>query len=381
MEEEYTVGVEEEYQLLDPETGALRSRASDVLRTDWSDDLKSELHESTVEIDTPACAHWDETREALGRLRFQAATTAAAEELEIAAAGTHPFTTWQEQNFHPDARYAEIAERHDRVARRVNIFGMHVHVGVPERVDRAGVMEAVKVFSPHVVAMAASSPFLDGDDTGFDSYRAILWRLYPFMGIPPRFENEAEYTRYVDYLVESGSIRDGASIYWSLRPHLKYPTLEFRMADTCPRADDAATLALLMRVLVVGVAEGEIRLPGPGGLSADSWRALLMENEWIAARYGLDATLAQPEHPDGRIGLRDEVLGLLDRVRDVAEALGDGDVLPRVEALLERGNAADRMRRIHRQTDSLQEVAGWMVRETRLGTGFDRREWQRAGNG
>jgi carboxylate-amine ligase len=381
MRDQYTVGVEEEYQLLDPETGALRSRASDVLRTDWSDDLKSELHESTVEIDTPVCTHWDQVREALGTRRFQAAATAAAEDLEIAAAGTHPFSRWDEHGIHPDPRYRELADRHDRVARRVNIFGMHVHVGVPDSVDRARLMERLKCFSPHLVALAASSPFVDGDDTGFASYRAILWRLYPFMGIPPRFESEDAYVRYVDYLVEAGAIRDRASIYWSLRPHLAYPTLEFRMADTCPRADDAATIALLVRVLAVGVAEDEVRLPGPGRLTADTWRAVLTENEWSAARYGLDATLADPEHPDGRIALRDGVRRVLELVQPVAEALGDGDVLDRVESLLERGNGADRMRRIHRHGDSLQEVASWLVRETRLGTGFDRREWQRASGG
>lgn len=380
MRDLYTVGVEEEYQLLDAETGALRSRAGDVLRTDWSDELKSELHATTVEIGTPICEHWDEVRAQLGRQRFQAAVTAAAEELEIAAAGTHPFSSWQEHEIHATPRYVEIAERHKRVVRRVNIFGMHVHVGVPESVDRARLMERVKWFSPHLIALAASSPFVDGEDTGFSSYRGILWRLFPYMGIPPRFENEDEYVRRVDYLVETGSILDRASIYWSLRPHLVYRTLEFRMADVCPRADDAATLALLLRVLVVAVAEANLELPGPGPLSPDQWRAVLTENEWHAARYGLDARIAAPASDRGWSTIRDDVVQLLDRIRPVAETMGDEGVLLRVGELLARGNGAARMRRIRKETGTFEGVMDWLVRETRLGTGFDRRQWQRAGN-
>ena len=380
MRDVYTIGVEEEYQLLDADSGALRSRASDVLRTDWSEDLKSELHENTLEVDTPACRGWDEVLEQLRRRRLQAATTAAAEELEIAAAGTHPFSSWQAHEIHPAPRYADITERHDRVARRVNIFGMHVHVGIPDSVNRAALMETVKWFSPHLLALSASSPYMDGDDTGFASWRGILWRLYPYMGPPPRFDDEASYIRFVDYLVETGSIRDRGSIYWSIRPHLTHPTLEFRMTDACPRAEDAAAIALLIRVLVVGVAEGGVTLPGRGPLTADAWRSVLTENEWHAARYGLDAELADPERPDGRAVLREDVQRVLERVRPVAEALGDEEVLKRVESLMARGNGADRMRRVHAQSESLEEVVAWLVRETRLGTGFDRRRWQRAEN-
>jgi carboxylate-amine ligase len=380
MRDEYTIGVEEEYQLVDAETGALRSRASEVLATDWSDELQAELHENTVEIGTPVCRGWADVREQLGRQRFQTATAAAAEGLDIAAAGLHPFSRWESQQIHGKKRYEAIAERHDRVARQVQIFGMHIHVGVPDRVDRLALMGRVKTFCPHLLALSASSPFLEGEDTGFASYRAILWRKFPFMGIPPHFENSGEYEAFVDLLLRSGALRDRGSLYWSIRPHATFPTLEFRSTDVCPRADDAATLAALARLVVAGVAEFGLEIPGGarGDLSQDAWRALLTENEWLAGRYGLDAKLAAPTEHGGQLKVRRALGLLLDRLQPVAKAFDAADVLGRVEELMERGNGADRMRQVYRDRESFQEVAAWLVRETRLGTGTDRRRKQRA---
>jgi carboxylate-amine ligase len=379
MRDDYTIGVEEEYQLVDAETGALRSRASEVLATDWSDELRAELHENTVEIGTPVCRTWADVREALGRQRFQTATAAAAEGLEIAAAGLHPFSRWESQRIHAKDRYEAIAERHDRIARQVQIFGMHIHVGVPEGVDRLPLMNQVKAFCPHLLALSASSPFLEGEDTGFASYRSILWRKYPFMGIPPHFESAGEYEAFLDLLLRSGAIRDRGSLYWSIRPHATYPTLEFRSPDVCPRADDAATLAGLVQLVVAGVAEFGVEVPGGsrGGLSQDAWRAVLTENEWLAGRFGLEATLVAPEEKAGRLGVRRAVETLLDRLQPVAESFDATHVLGRVKELLERGNGADRMRQVYRERESYQEVASWLVRETRLGTGTDRRRKQR----
>lgn len=380
MRDDYTIGVEEEYQLVDAETAALRSRASEVLATDWSDELRAELHENAVEIGTPVCRGWGEVREELGRQRFHAGTAAAAEGLEIVAAGLHPFSRWEGQTIHDKVRYAAIAERHDRVARQVQIFGMHIHVGVPEGMDRAALMGRVMAFSPHLVALSASSPFQEGEDTGYASYRSILWRQYPFMGIPPHFRDEQQYQDFIGMLLRSGAIRDRGNVYWSVRPHATYPTLEFRSPDVCPRADDAATLAELVRLVVAGVAEFDVEIPAgnPGELSPDPWRTVLTENEWMAGRYGLDAKLTAPTAPGGHLGVRTAVRTLLDRLAPVAEAFDALATLERVEVLLERGNGADRMREVYRETESFQQVVGWLVRETQLGTGADRRRKQRA---
>ncbi|MFW6330421.1 MAG: carboxylate-amine ligase [Gemmatimonadota bacterium] len=382
MRTDYTIGVEEEYQLVDPDTGALRSRATDVLSIDWSDELRPEMHENTVEIGTPVCTGLVELREELGRQRFQTATAAAAEGLEIVAAGLHPYSRWEGHGIHDKERYEAIAERHDRVARQVQIFGMHIHVGIPERVDRIALMGRVKAFSPHLVALAASSPFVEGEDTGFASYRSILWRLYPYMGMPPHFENRHDYEDFVELLLRSGAIRDRASLYWSVRPHSVYPTLEFRAADVCPRTDDAAVLAELTRLVVAGVAESGLEIPGGrrGSLAEGAWQEILTENEWLTGRYGLDAKLTDPTEPSGIVGVRPAIRSLLDALAPVAREFDALPVLGRVEELLDRGNGADRMRRVYRERQSWDAVVAWLVRETRLGTGFDRRRTQRAGD-
>lgn len=333
-----------------------------------------------MEIGTPVCRDWAEVREQLRRQRFHAGTAAAAESLEIVAAGLHPFSRWEGHSIHDEARYTAIAEHHDRVARQVQIFGMHIHVGVPERIDRIRLMGEVKGFCPHLLALSASSPFMEGEDTGFASYRSVLWRQFPYMGIPPHFEDAGEFQQVVDLLLNSGALHDRASLYWSIRPHAAFPTLEFRSPDVCPRADDAATLAELVRLVVAGVAEFDLRIPGGerGPVSHDSWRMILTENEWLAGRFGLDAKLTAPAEPGVKVGVRTALRTLLDRLAPVAQAFDAVATLERVEELLDRGNGADRMRQVYSEYESYREVVDWLVRETRLGTGVDRRRTQRA---
>jgi glutamate---cysteine ligase / carboxylate-amine ligase len=381
MLDAYTIGVEEEYQLIDPDTGALVSRASDVLSADWADALQGELHETTVEIGTAICRNWEDVEQELRRRRFQASATAATEGLEIVAAGLHPFSGWSGHSIRPAERYAAIEKLHERIAREVNIFGMHVHVGVPDGLDRTVLMRDVRVFIPHLLALSASSPFLDADDTGFASYRSILWRQFPYTGVPPRFADHGEYERFIALLLRSEAIRDRGNIYWSLRPHFSYPTLEFRAMDACPRLEDAATIAAFARLLVASVAEARLDPPGRGDLSPELWQVVLTENEWHAGRFGLDAFLTDPESQRGRTAMRQAIRRLLDRLAPLAAELGETTVLDRVEQLLERGNAADRMRRVYADQQSFDEVVAWLIRETRLGTGFDRRRAQRTTSG
>ncbi len=378
MLDAYTIGVEEEYQLVDPETGALRSRASDVLSTDWAGELQGELHETTVEIGTAVCSNSADVEDELRRRRFQAAATAAAEGLDIVAAGLHPFSSWESHGIRAAERYKAIEKAHERIAREVNIFGMHVHVGVPQHLDRTVLMEQVRGFIPHLLALSASSPFMEAEDTGFASYRSILWRQFPYTGVPPRFDSEAEYEQFIELLLRSEAIRDRGNIYWSIRPHFSYPTLEFRAMDACPRVEDAALIAAFARLLVVAVAERGLDTPGRGSLSPELWHAVLTENEWHAGRFGLDAVLTDPVAEKSRTGIRTSLRRLLDRLAPLAAELGETVVLDRIERLLERGNAAERLRQVYAEQRSFQEVVAWLVRETRLGTGFDRRRTQRA---
>ena len=375
---EYTFGVEEEYQLIEPGSGALRSRARDVLALDWADELRQELQETTLEIGTPICTSAEEVRSELSRLRFQVATAAAARELAIAACGTHPFSRWQGHIRTEGERYARIERQYGLIARDEHNFGMHVHVAVPEGVDRLPILGEVRAFAPHLTALAASSPYYEGEDTYFSSFRMILWRRWPNAGIPPRFGSTEEYRRYVRLHLDTGVITDEKNLYWSIRPHPSYPTLEFRSTDVCPSLEDAVTIAALARAIVVAVIEGTLHGGAHPELSDSAERAILDGNEWRAARFGPDALFIDPSARRGAAFARDCIRRLVERVAPVAEKLGDGEALLGIERILVGGTAAERMRAVRQEVGGLTGVVEWIRKETLRGTGMDRRAEQRA---
>jgi glutamate---cysteine ligase / carboxylate-amine ligase len=377
MTADFTIGVEEEYQLVDPASGALRSRASELRREDWTGELVAELQETTIEVGTPVCVNMTDAEEHLSRLRLQAGTVAASHGLAIVAAGVHPFSTWEGHERPPLERYRAIEARYGRIARDEHIFGMHVHIGVPEHVDRLQLMNTVRHYLPHMLALSASSSFFEGADTGFASYRTILWRRWPNSGIPPRFESDAQFRHYVDTMLDAGVMADPWNLYWSMRPHPKYPTVEFRVMDVCPSLRDAAALAAFARAPVHAAATGVITDDAPRHVPATIEQELLRVNEWRVARDGLDGRLIDTITGTGHQPVRDAIRALLDRISRSAEQLGDMDTLAHIERLLERGNAAERMRALHRQGASLRGLVDWLVSESLVGTGLDRRGTQR----
>jgi glutamate---cysteine ligase / carboxylate-amine ligase len=374
MSEDYTLGVEEEYQLIDPSTGNLISRAPAVLDADPSDEVQPELHQTTIEVATPICRSAAEVDAELRRLRFQAGIAAAAEGLRVLSAGTHPFSRWQGQRRTAGQRYRRIAEQYGRIARDEHNFGMHVHVGVPPGACRVRLLTAARLYLPHLLALAASSPFYEGQDTGYASYRMILWRRWPLAGPPPGFASAQEYRAFVDLLVTAGAIEDERSLYWSLRIHARYPTLEFRGMDACPRIDDAVAIAALARAIVVGCAEGVLPSPPAPTPLGD---ALLAANEWRAARFGLAARLLDPAAPAG-VTLESALRRLIETLEPVFAGVGDGDQVGALHDLLDRGNAARRMRA--EAGAGLPALVRWLAEETLLGTGPDRRRTLRDGD-
>lgn len=373
----FTLGVEEEYQLVDPATGGLRSVASEVRAGDWTGDLAPELQETTVEIGTRICSTPGEVQEELARLRFRAATVSAAGNAALVAAGLHPFSRW-EGHRRPDAdRYREIERRYGRIATDEHIFGMHVHVAVPPGIERLHVVNVARHLLPHLLALSASSPFFEGGDTGFASFRTILWRRWPNSGIPPRFRTDADYERFVDALQASGLIMDRKNLYWSLRIHPAYPTVEFRVTDVCPSLADAVAIAALARTIVVAVAEGVLEDRTTRRLASGTEQELLRTNEWRVAREGLDAEIIDALDGGTHFPLRDALRRLLDRLLPIAESTGDVACYPAIEQILERGNAAARMRSIVAQGGTLGDVVDWLRRESVAGTGVDRRKTQR----
>jgi glutamate---cysteine ligase / carboxylate-amine ligase len=369
---DFTLGVEEEYQLVDASTGELRSGAEEVLRTDWGGELRAEMQQTVLEIGTPVCGSADEVRAQLARLRLQASATAATGGLAVIAAGLHPDDQWPRQRVTEGERYARLAARLGRVSRTDHIFGMHVHVAVPSNLDRLRLIADLRVYLPHLLALAASSPIYGGQDTGFDSYRMVLAGRLPNSGMPPALESEADFNRMLEVALAAGVLPDRSSLYWSLRPHHHYPTLEFRVCDATPRLQDAVAIAALARAMVATAAQG--RLAEPHRLPAGTLDTLLRANEWEACRYGLGAQLVRLSGPGAAEPLADGVRRLLDIVAPAAKELGDTGWLQRVEQILEDGNAADRIRRNARSDG---ELIQWLAAETLLGTGLDRRREQR----
>jgi glutamate---cysteine ligase / carboxylate-amine ligase len=334
------------------------------------------LQESTIEIGTAVSATSGVALRELRRLRAQAATAAAVEDLAIAAAGLHPFSEWRDHEMTADARYARMAEVYGRIARDEHNFGMHIHVAPGGGADRIEVMNAVSRYVPHLLALSCSSPYFEGEDTGYASYRMVLWRRWQGAGVPPRLTSEAEYREYMDMQLRTGVLQDERSVYWMIRPHPEYPTLEFRMCDVCPNMEDAAAIAGLTRTLVAAAVEGALPEPAAGSLSGAAWDALLSDDCWRVTRYGLGARLLGTGGAAvGRVS--DAIETLLDQVHGLAEAIGETDALGGVSRILTRGNGATRMRDAYGETGDLKLLMQWLAAETLVGAGMDRRSAQR----
>lgn len=372
MREAFTIGVEEEYQVVQPGTGQLRSRASVVLKADLSGEVEGEVQDTMLEVGTDVCADAGEVAVSLRQRRFQASAAAAAEDLDILAAGMHPFSSWLGHELTDAERPRMLSTIFRQLLRQQQIWGLHVHVAIPEQYDRVVVMNTVRAFAPHLLALSSSSPLHLGDDTGYASFRNIAWRGYPFSGPPPRFASAAEYSQFLELLLRAGAVPDERTVYWSTRPSSRYPTIELRICDACPRLADAVAIAALARALVIAVAEGRLTAFG-SSLTGSLQDEILGENEWIVSRDGLDARLIAPEEGSGGLPVREAIGRLLEVVEPIAASVGDAGAIRGVEEILQHGNGSDRIRARLRQTGSLSDVVDWLVDETRVGTGIDRR--------
>lgn len=368
--------MEEEYQLVDARSGALRSRARTVLATDWTGEIRPEMLANSIEVGTCVCHSAEELRAELGRLRFQAAVAAEAEGLRVAAAGVHPYEPPGGEVFNPSPVYERLRDEYRSLAYHQSIFGLHVHVAVPPGLDRVRLMNATRFYLPHLLALSASSPLYAGEDTGYASYRSIMWRRWPRSGPPPRMADDAEYRGVVDDLVRNGWIDSPGRVYWEIRPHHRYPTVEFRVADVTPRIEDAVAIATLVRSLVAAAADGVVTEPT---IPLASQQVILVENGWKASRDGLEADFLDLD--GDRVVVRPvrEVLSALrERLAPTADRLGDGDALALLPELLERGEAAQRIRAKANEVEhDPAQVVHWIAEETVLGLGLDRRMEQR----
>src|SRR5215472_1372493 len=245
MAHRFTIGVEEEFQIIDPATCELRSHVTQLVSAaspNIIEQVKQEMHQSIVETGTKICENVGELRIEMHRTRGELVSAAERAGLQVAAAGTHPFSSWIDQVISPGDRYKNIVEELQQLARSLLIFGMHVHVAVPDRTSMIDLMNMARYFLPHLLALSTSSPFWMGRDTGLKSFRTTVFRRFPRTGVPDYFSSWGEYENYVDLLVHLHSIDNGKKIWWDVRPHPTFGTLEFRMFDVCTKVEEAVAI-------------------------------------------------------------------------------------------------------------------------------------------
>src|SRR5688572_31799525 len=286
----FTIGIEEEFQVIDPETRQLRSHMHQIVeggKTILKEQVKAEMHQSVVEVGTNICKNIQEAREEVVYLRKMVAELAAQQGLKIAASGTHPFSLWQEQLITDNPRYHEIVNEMQDAARSNLIFGLHVHIGIDSREQGIKLMNSARYFLPHIFALSTNSPFWQGRNTGFKSYRVKVFDKFPRTGIPDFFSSAEEYDRYVNMLIKTNCIDDGKKIWYDIRLHPYFNTLEFRMCDIPMRVDETICLAAIMQAVVVKL----YKLMRQNLGFRIYRRALINENKWRAARYGIHGKL------------------------------------------------------------------------------------------
>ncbi|GGH24007.1 putative glutamate--cysteine ligase 2 [Dyadobacter endophyticus] len=361
----FTLGIEEEFQTIDPVTRNLRSHMSKLVedgKITLKERVKAEMHQAVVEVGTNICHNIQEAREEVTYLRRMILDLAEKQDLQVAAAGTHPFADWVDQLITPDPRYDEIIDEMRDVARGNLIFGLHVHVGIESRNEGIQIMNAVRYFLPHIYALSTNSPFWCGRNTGFKSYRSKVFDKFPRTGIPDFFSSAAEYDEYVALLVKTNCIDNGKKIWWDIRVHPFFNTIEFRMCDVPMRTDETICLAAIMQALVAKIHKLHSQ-----NLSFRPYRRMLInENKWRAARYGISSKLidfGKQQEVEYKILIHE----LLEFIDDVVDELGSRMEIEYIHQILEMGTGADRQLAVFEETGSLNAVVDYIVSETKIG--------------
>lgn len=363
MRPTFTLGIEEEFQTIDPETRDLRSHISIELIEQGhrllKERVKPEMHQSVIEVGTSVCRDIQEAAREVKLIRANIIDLAHRNGLRLAAAATHPFADWRAQDIYPDARYDAIVEDMQMVARSNLIFGLHVHVGVEDPETAIHLMNAARYFVPHLLALSTNSPFWRGMETGLKSYRCKVFDKFPRTNIPEYFPSYSEYTNFVNLLVSTGCIDNAKRIWWDIRLHPTFPTIEFRVCDLPMRADETIALAALIQATVAKL----YKLHERNQSFRMYRRALIMENKWRAARYGLDGKLID----FGKrieVPMRQLLEEYLEFIDDVLDELGSREEIGYLRRLMDEGTGADRQLRVWRETGDLVKVVDYIVSET-----------------
>lgn len=357
-----TIGIEEEYQIVDKESRELTSFVSEFLDQGavlFRDQVKPEFLQSQIEVGSSVCKNISEAREEICRLRSIVAETAEKHNSMIVAAGTHPFSSWEDQLVTDRDRYRGLMDSMQLVAKRLLIFGMHIHIGIENRDLQIDIMNQMSYFMPHILTLSTSSPFWRGENTGFKSYRSIVFEDLPRTGIPERFGSSQEYDAYVETLIKCGSIDEPSKIWWDIRPHPKFPTLEFRICDCTTRVDEVVAIAAMVQALVAKLIQFR--------QENRTWRSyrpsMIAENKWRAMKDGINGKLIDfgKQTEDAVPSLIEEMLDIVD---DVVDPLGTREEVEYVRTILNGGASADRQLACYEKTGSMEAVVDRLGAET-----------------
>ena len=362
----FSIGIEEEYQTIDPDTRDLRSHIhSEILEKGkmlLAERVKPEMHQSVIEIGTGVCKTVKAAKLEISSIRRSIIQLARQNGLRLAAGGSHPFAVWHKQEIYPDDRYRTIVEDMKMVARANLIFGLHVHIGVEDRETAIQLMNAARYFLPHILALSTNSPFWEGMDTGFRSYRCKVFERFPRTNIPDIYSSWSEFENYVNLLIRTNCIDNAKKIWWDIRPHPYFPTLEFRVCDMPMRVEETIAIAALCQALIAKLS----RLHEMNQTFRHYSRSLIMENKWRAARYGVHGKLIdfgkQTEVP-----VRSLTNEMLEFVSDVVDELGSAEELAYIQTMLDEGTGADRQLRVFAETNDLHKVVDYMIEQTEVG--------------
>ncbi len=361
----FTLGIEEEYQVIDPESLELTSHHQKIVEEAdkvMEDQVKAEMHQAVVEVGTKICEDINDARGQVTHLRKTMCEIAKGLGYRIGAAGTHPFSAWQAQLITPHPRYDDIINELQDTARSNLIFGLHVHVGIEDRNMSLHIANSIRYFLPHIYALSTNSPFWLGRNTGFKSYRSKVFDKFPRTGIPAPFDSYAEYENYINLLVKTNCIDNAKKIWWDIRVHPFFPTIEIRICDIPLTIDETISIAALIQALVAKLYK--LRQSNLNYMIYK--RALINENKWRASRYGIDGKMID-FGKEKEVDTRSLIMEMLDFVDDVVDELGSRHEVEQINKILEIGTGADRQLQVYQETDSLEKVVEYILEQTQNG--------------
>jgi carboxylate-amine ligase len=365
LDGQFTLGIEEEFQIVHPETRELHSYVSQLLdegKKVLRERVRPEMHQSVIETGTGICRDIRQARQEIAELRGGLSELARKNGLRIVGAGTHPFSDWKKQEISPGDRYKGIVEDLQDVARANLIFGLHVHVGIKDKEVAMALTNQVRYFLPHILALSTSSPFWLGRNTGLKSVRSEIFKRFPRTGIPGHFASYGEFQRFVELLIKTGCIDNAKRIWWDVRAHPFFDTVEIRVCDMVTRMDDTIAIAALIQATM-----GKLYLLYRRNLAFRSYlRALIEENKWRAVRYGLDGQLIDFGKQE-QVPVRALVGEMLDFVSEAADVFQSHDELDRIRRIVKEGTSADRQVAIYDRTQSFHAVVDDLIEQSMLG--------------